>query len=73
MELPTNFVATINIEMKVGSLEESITVSGETPTVDTQQAARTVVLGRDLIDALPTTRIDPVGRADGARCSTERP
>jgi hypothetical protein len=56
VELSTNFVATINIEMKVGSLEESITVSGETPVVDVQQAARTVVLGRDLYDALPTTR-----------------
>ena len=49
VELPTKFVATINVEMKVGSLEESITVSGETPVVDTQQAARTVVLGRDLM------------------------
>ena len=63
IELPTNFVATINVEMKVGTLEESITVSGETPAVDTQQAARTVVLGRDLIDALPTTRtIQSVGQ-----------
>jgi hypothetical protein len=63
VELSTNFAATINVEMKVGSLEESITVSGETPVVDTQQAARTVVLGRDLIDALPTTRaIHSVGQ-----------
>lgn len=63
VELPTNFVATINAEMKVGTLEESITVSGQTPTVDTQQATRTVVLGRDLIDALPTTRsIQSVGQ-----------
>jgi hypothetical protein len=63
VELPTNFVATINVEMKVGTLEESITVSGQTPVVDVQQAARTVVLGRDLIDALPTTRaIHSVGQ-----------
>jgi hypothetical protein len=71
VELPTNFVATINVEMKVGTLEESITVSGETPTVDTQQAARTVTLGRDLIDALPTTRnIQSVGQmVPGVRLS----
>jgi hypothetical protein len=63
VELPTSFVATINVELKVGSLEESITVSGQTPIVDVQQAARTVVLGRDLIDALPTTRsIQSVGQ-----------
>jgi hypothetical protein len=63
VELPTQFVATINVQLKVGSLEESITVSGETPIVDTQQAARTVVLGRDLYDALPTTRsIQSIGQ-----------
>jgi hypothetical protein len=51
----------VNVEMKVGSLEESITVSGQTPVVD-WQAARTV-LGRDLIDELPTTRsIQSVGQ-----------
>lgn len=71
VELPTNFVATLNVEMKVGTLEENITVSGATPTVDTQQAARTVTLGRELIDALPTTRsIQSVGQmVPGVRLS----
>jgi hypothetical protein len=63
VELPASFVATINVDLKVGSLEETITVSGQTPVVDVQQAAKTVVLGRDLIDALPTTRsIQSVGQ-----------
>ena len=71
VELPTNFVATINVAMKIGSLEESITVSGATPTVDTQQAARTVTLARELIDALPTTRnIQSIGQmVPGVRLS----
>jgi len=56
VELPANFTATINADMKVGGLEESITVSGQTPLVDVQQAARTQVLTRDIIDSLPTTR-----------------
>jgi hypothetical protein len=56
IELPSNFTATISVELKVGSLEETITVSGATPVVDVQQASRTVVLTRDLIDSLPTTR-----------------
>ena len=56
IELPSQFTATINVEMKVGSLEETITVSGATPVVDVQQASKTVVLTRDLIDSLPTTR-----------------
>jgi hypothetical protein len=56
VELPANFTATINADMKVGSLEETITVSGQTPLVDVQQAARTQVITRDMIDSLPSTR-----------------
>ena len=40
----------------MGALEETITVSGQTPLVDVTQATRTQVLTRDLIDALPSTR-----------------
>ena len=56
VELPGDFTATINADMKVGALEETITVSGQTPLVDVSQAARTQVLTRDIIDALPSTR-----------------
>ena len=42
--------------MKVGALEESVTVSGQSPLVDVQNAQRTQVLDREVIDALPTTR-----------------
>jgi Carboxypeptidase regulatory-like domain len=56
VELAANFVATINADMKVGALEETITVSGQTPLVDVTQAARTQVLTRDIIDSLPSTR-----------------
>ena len=56
VELPSNFVATINADMKVGTLEETVTVSGQTPLVDVTQAARTQVVTRDMLDTLPTTR-----------------
>jgi hypothetical protein len=46
----------MNIEMKVGSLEESVTVSGQTPQVDVQQATRVTAITRDLIDTLPVSR-----------------
>ena len=36
LELESNFTATVNVELKVGGLEETVTVSGETPLVDTQ-------------------------------------
>lgn len=56
LDLPSNFTATVNADLKVGALQETITVSGQTPLVDVQQAARTQVLTRDIIDNLPTTR-----------------
>ena len=56
VELPANFTATLNADLKVGSLQETVTVSGETPLVDVQQASRTQVITRDFENALPTTR-----------------
>ena len=48
--------ATVDGEMRVGSLEETITVTGEAPTVDVQTTTRQAVLDNDAIQALPTTR-----------------
>src|SRR6266849_3115418 len=56
IELPTAFTATINAEMKVGSLEETVTVSGASPIVDVQSTVHTQVLGLDSLDALTTGR-----------------
>lgn len=53
VNLPSEFVATVNVEMKVGSLEETVTVAGQTPQVDVQQATRTQVISRDVVDSLP--------------------
>jgi Carboxypeptidase regulatory-like domain/TonB-dependent Receptor Plug Domain len=56
IELPANSTMTLNADLKVGALEETVTVSGQTPLVDVQQAARTQVITRDMIDSLPSTR-----------------
>src|SRR4029077_13718659 len=40
LELPSNFVATVNADMKVGALEESVTVSGQSPVVDVSTNAK---------------------------------
>ena len=53
VDLPSNFTATVNAEMKVGSLEETINVSGTASQVDVQQATKTTVIARDVIDSLP--------------------
>ena len=56
IEVPSEVVVTINADMKVGALEETITVSGETPQIDVQQASSTQVITRDIIDTLPVSR-----------------
>jgi hypothetical protein len=62
LELPSDFTATIDGELKVGSMEETITVSGQSPIVDVQTASRPQVLNRQELDALPSGRtIQAVG------------
>jgi hypothetical protein len=56
VEVASNVTVTINGDLKVGALQETVTVSGETPVVDVQQVSRTQVVTRDFIDALPTSR-----------------
>jgi len=56
IELTGSFTASINADMKVGTLEETITVTGETPLVDTQSVRRQVTISNDLISAMPAAR-----------------
>jgi hypothetical protein len=49
-------VTTINAELRVGALEETITVTGETPIVDVQSARRQQVVDDTTLRALPATR-----------------
>ena len=61
IELPSNFTATINGDLKVGALEETITVSGQSPVVDVQTAVQQQVLSRAVLDAVPTGRVPSLG------------
>src|SRR5687767_5464026 len=47
---------TIAVDLRVGGLQESITVTGETPVVDVQSARREVVIDRDMVQTIPSTR-----------------
>jgi hypothetical protein len=57
IELTGAFTATINAEMRVGALEETIVVTGETPTVDVQSTIRQHVLTQQVLDAIPASRV----------------
>ena len=54
--LEGSFTATINADMRVGALEETITVTGESPIVDVQSIRRQMVLDNEIISAIPSSR-----------------
>jgi hypothetical protein len=56
IELSGAFTAVVNADLKVGALAETITVSGETPIVDTQSVRRQTTISGDLITAIPSAR-----------------
>ena len=56
LELTTGFTATVNAELKVGSLEETVTVTGASPVVDVQNVRQQTVFKRDVQEALPVGR-----------------
>src|SRR5262245_38295249 len=53
IDLPSSFVATINAEMKVGTISETVVVTGESPVVDVQSNTRAANLTRDILDSVP--------------------
>jgi hypothetical protein len=63
LELPSGFTATVDATMKVGGLEESVTVSGSSPVVDVQSNTQARVLPREILDSVPNAHtIQSVGQ-----------
>jgi hypothetical protein len=56
LELSGTGVFTINIELAVGAVQETITVTGETPVVDLQSTIRQHVMDQEIVAAIPTSR-----------------
>ena len=56
IELAGAFAATVNAELRVGELNETITVTGETPVVDVQNARQQTVMGSEVLNTIPTGR-----------------
>jgi hypothetical protein len=56
VELTGSFTAAINVELKVGSVAETVTVSGESPIVDIQGSTQQRVISKDVVDAIPAGR-----------------
>src|SRR5688572_29062422 len=56
VELLGTFTATVDADLRVGSIEETITVTGDSPIVDVQSIRRQTVLDNDIISSIPATR-----------------
>src|SRR6266581_4430678 len=56
IDLSAGFTATVNAELRVGTVEETITVSGQSPLVDVQNTRQQTVVNRDVMDSIPTGR-----------------
>ncbi len=56
VDIPSDFIANVNADMRVGALEETVTVTGESPIVDIQSARRQRVMDNEMIQSLPTAK-----------------
>src|SRR5436189_266756 len=56
VELTSDFTATINADLRVGAVQETITVAAESPVVDVANITARTVMTRDVHDAIPTGR-----------------
>ncbi|MCE2543333.1 MAG: carboxypeptidase regulatory-like domain-containing protein, partial [Acidobacteria bacterium] len=54
IELTTGFTASVDVELSVGDVQESITVSGASPVVDIQNTLQRALIDREVIDEIPT-------------------
>ena len=56
IELTGSATLSVPVELRIGNLQETITVTGETPIVDVQSTRRETVLNGDVLQTLPATR-----------------
>ncbi len=58
MRINAAFIATISPRLEVGALTETITVTGESPTVDVRSNVQQTVMSQEVLEGVPTGR-DP--------------
>jgi carboxypeptidase family protein len=54
--LTANFTATINVDLSIGTLDETVTVSGQSPVVDVQNTAPRNIISETVLNAVPSAR-----------------
>lgn len=56
IQLSAGFTATVNAQLSVGTVEETLTVSAASPVVDVQNVAQRAVITRDMLETLPVAK-----------------
>src|SRR5215469_13044252 len=56
IELPAQFTATVNADLRIGTLEETVVVNADSPVVDVQNVVRRQVVNQDVIATMPTSK-----------------
>src|SRR5918993_3640438 len=56
LDMAGSFVATVDVNLPVGTLEETITVTGEAPVVDVSSAQRQQVINSEVMASIPANR-----------------
>ena len=54
IEIGSGFTANIDVQLSVGDIQETVTVSGASPVVDIQNVEQRAVMDREVIDSIPT-------------------
>jgi len=57
IELTATFVATVNVDMRVGAVAETVTVSAESPVVDVQSSQEVRTIDNEVLSAIPSSRL----------------
>jgi outer membrane receptor protein involved in Fe transport len=61
IRLTVGFTARVDVTLSVGQVEESVTVSGATPLIDTTTAATATQVTREALETIPTGRNGYIG------------
>src|SRR3989454_4140029 len=56
IELTSGFTANLDVQLRVGAVEETVTVTGASPIVDVQNVQARQVATREVIDTVPTSK-----------------
>jgi len=56
VQLTGSSVTTVDAELRVGAVQETVTVTGDTPTVDLQNTRRQTSMDAEIVTAIPTSR-----------------